>query len=72
MLCWLRKRWLIYIGILLLAACGSHPIASGTYTVKSGDTLYSIAARNNVELRELARLNNIGNDFRIYPGQVLR
>ena len=69
---WLHQRWLIYIAALLLAACGSEPIASGTYTVKSGDTLYSIAARNNVELRELAKLNNIGNDFRIYPGQVLR
>jgi lipoprotein NlpD len=69
---WLHQHWLIGICALLLTACGSQPIASGTYTVKPGDTLYSIAARNNVELRELAKLNNIGNDFRIYPGQVLR
>jgi lipoprotein NlpD len=56
----------------MLAACGAQPVASGTYTVKAGDTLYSIAARHNTNLRELARLNNIGNDYRIYPGQVLR
>jgi lipoprotein NlpD len=68
----LRQHWLSCACALLLAACGSQPIASGTYAVKPGDTLYSIAWRNNVDLRELARLNNIGSDYRIYPGQVLR
>jgi lipoprotein NlpD len=68
----LRQHWLSCACALLLTACGSQPIASGTYTVKPGDTLYSIAWRNHVDLHELARLNNIGNDYRIYPGQVLR
>lgn len=68
----LRQRWLSCACALLLTACGTQPIASGTYTVKSGDTLYSIAWRHKVELHELARLNNIGADYRIYPGQVLR
>lgn len=57
---------------LLLAACGAQPVAPGTYTVKSGDTLYAIAWRHGVEVQTLARLNHIGNDYRIYPGQVLR
>jgi lipoprotein NlpD len=68
----LRQLWLSCSCALLLTACGTHPIASGTYTVKRGDTLYSIAWRHNVDLHALARLNNIGADYRIYPGQVLR
>jgi len=68
----LHQRWLSCACALLLAACGSQPIASGTYAVKRGDTLYSIARRYHVDLRELAKLNNIGNDYRIYPGQLLR
>lgn len=53
-------------------ACGTHPISQGNYTVRAGDTLYSIATRHGVTVRDLARLNGIGNDYRIYPGQVLR
>ncbi|MGE0113480.1 MAG: peptidoglycan DD-metalloendopeptidase family protein [Steroidobacteraceae bacterium] len=69
---WQRLRVLWVSLLLLLTACGTQPVATGTYTVKAGDTLYSIARRHNVELRELVRLNGIGNDYRIYPGQVLR
>lgn len=68
----LHQHWLVVACALALTACGSQPIASGTYTVKAGDTLYSIASRHHADLRELARLNNIGSDYRIYPGQVLR
>jgi len=56
----------------LLTACGTQPLRpSGTYTVRAGDTLYSIAWRHGVDFHELARINHIGNDYRIYPGQVL-
>jgi lipoprotein NlpD len=47
------------------------PLGSGQYRVQSGDTLYSIAFRNNLDFRELARWNGIGNDYRIVVGQVL-
>jgi lipoprotein NlpD len=58
---------------LALAACSSSPPKAGdTYTVKRGDTLYSIAKRHGVDYRDLARWNGIGRDYRIYPGQVLR
>ena len=42
------------------------------YTVKRGDTLYSIAFRFGIDYRELARLNRIGTPYTIFPGQTLR
>jgi lipoprotein NlpD len=56
-----------------LAACSSTPYsAGGSYTVKRGDTLYSISYRHGLDYRDVARWNGIGRDFTIYPGQVLR
>ncbi len=47
-------------------------IGPGEYLVQRGDTVYQIAFRNSVDYRELARWNQIGSDYRIYPGQILR
>lgn len=49
-----------------------RPYGPNDHLVKKGDTLYSIAFRNQVDYRDLARWNNIGSDNLIYPGQVLR
>lgn len=45
---------------------------AGEYTVQRGDTLYSIAFRNQLDFHDLADWNGIGRDYRIYPGRVLR
>jgi LysM repeat protein len=45
---------------------------AGTYTVRSGDTLYAIAARYNTTVATLAQLNKIVNPNLIFPGQVLQ
>lgn len=42
-----------------------------TYTVQPGDTLAGIAARFNVDLNALMRLNGITDPTRIYPGMTL-
>lgn len=57
---------------MLLAACASTPERTGTYTVKRGDTLFSIGTRLGYSYKDLARWNGIGKDYLIYPGQVLK
>jgi lipoprotein NlpD len=62
--------------LLVTAGCGKpyqKPGPTGhTYTVRAGDTLYSIAWRHGVDYRDLARWNKLPSDYTIYPGQVLR
>lgn len=45
---------------------------SGSYRVRKGDTLYSIAFRNGLDYRDLARANRIGPPYTIYVGQLIR
>lgn len=45
---------------------------AGYYRVVAGDSLYSIAFRHQMDYRELARINDIGPPYTIYPGQELR
>ena len=53
---------------------GANPTqpTTQTYTVKSGDTLSSIASKYGTTYQELARINGISNPNKIYPGQVLK
>ncbi len=58
-----------------IISVSSAPIqapAVGTYTVRSGDTLSSIAAKFGTSYQALAGLNGISNPNLIYVGQVLR
>lgn len=48
------------------------PNPGDTYTVKAGDTLGGIASRYGTTYQELARINNISDPNKIYPGQVLK
>lgn len=45
---------------------------TGSYTVKSGDTLSGIASQFGVSYEQLAQANGIANPNRIYVGQVIR
>lgn len=44
---------------------------SGTYVVRSGDTLGGIAARNGMSLAAIFSANNMGMSTIIYPGQKI-
>ncbi|MCG8528798.1 MAG: LysM peptidoglycan-binding domain-containing protein [Opitutales bacterium] len=41
------------------------------YTVSRGDSLWTIATRNNVSMKDLIRYNGLNQKDRIHPGQVL-
>ena len=75
----------IFSVLLLLAGCASlspAPVRDGqsaaaavsrdSYTVKSGDTLYSIAREQGMDHRELIALNGIQNPNQIPVGRVLK
>ncbi|MGQ0502979.1 MAG: peptidoglycan DD-metalloendopeptidase family protein [Panacagrimonas sp.] len=49
-----------------------EPTGPGEYRVVAGDTVYSIAFRNSMDYRDLAKWNGVGADFLIRPGQVLK
>ena len=68
----------------LLAGCSSSPsgvevadrnkasqgqVTTGNYTVRPGDTLWSIAFRFGWDWRDLAQRNGIASPYMIYPGQ---
>ncbi len=76
---------LIYVGQVLKVAGSSTSVStstssssasqattSGTYTVKAGDTLSSIASSYNTTTAALASANSISNANLIYVGQVLK
>jgi len=45
--------------------------ATGSYTIKAGDTLSAIASRNGVKLSDLLSANKLGMTSIIYPGSKL-
>ncbi|SFM96136.1 lipoprotein NlpD [Dokdonella immobilis] len=47
-------------------------LAAGSYRVRRGDTLYSIAFRNGLDYRDLASANGIDPPYTIYVDQVIR
>ncbi|MCK5770866.1 peptidoglycan DD-metalloendopeptidase family protein [Algiphilus sp.] len=62
---------------LVLTGCASAlrweaGTGDGEYRVRRGDTLYSIALRHDVDYRSLARWNDIGPNYLIHVGDVLR
>lgn len=44
---------------------------SQTYQVKKGDTLYSIARRHSLDVRQIAAANALKKPYVVYPGDVL-
>ncbi len=49
-----------------------EPVSSATYVVRQGETLYKIAVRFNLTVKQLAEANGITNPALIYPGQTLK
>jgi len=82
------KGMVVALFLVLLTGCSYHQPApveehssapekrqlnpDGTYQVRSGDTLYSIAFRYGLDPRNVANWNRISSPYVIYPGQTLR
>jgi len=54
------------------AAAPAPSARPGSYVVKRGDTLYSIALENGIDYRELAQWNKLDDPTKIRVGQELR
>uniref|UniRef100_UPI0010F8F8FE LysM peptidoglycan-binding domain-containing protein n=1 Tax=Enterococcus songbeiensis TaxID=2559927 RepID=UPI0010F8F8FE len=50
------------------SSASSSASTGGTYTVKSGDSVWSIANKHGISMDQFRQWNNIKNDF-VYPGQ---
>lgn len=66
---WINKA---DVEIISVSSAPIQAPATSTYTVQSGDTLSSIAAKFGTNYQALASLNGISNPNIIYVGQVLR
>ena len=53
-------------------AISAPSIAADSYTVKRGDTLYSIALEHGADYREVAQWNSLDDPSKLRVGQVLR
>lgn len=62
----------ISVGQKLYVPVGKTTTSSGTYTVKSGDTLSGIATKFGTTTKILQTKNGISNPDKIYVGQVLK
>jgi len=58
------------VGQRLRVRNSSSSPGTSNYTVKSGDTLYSIASRFNTTVDEIKRLNNLSSNL-LSIGQIL-
>lgn len=66
---WINKS---DVEIISVSSAPIQAPATSTYTVRSGDTLSSIASKFGTSYQALASLNGISNSNLIYVGQVLR
>ena len=67
----LKAKGYKFVTVSELLNLSSAPVSGTKYTVKAGDTLYSIAKKYNVTVAALAKANNITNYNLIRVGQVL-
>lgn len=76
-----RKLSLILIALMVIVGCaGCQSISvkkrdlssSSYYTIKKGDTLYTIGLRSGHGYKRLAKWNNISPPYKIYQGDKLK
>lgn len=68
----IRNVNLIYVGQRLIIPINRYDTNHLLYTVRRGDTLWSLSRRYGVSIATIVRLNRIQNANLIYTGQTLR
>ncbi|MFN8276245.1 MAG: LysM peptidoglycan-binding domain-containing protein [Chitinophagales bacterium] len=64
----MKNVWFIACCLLVLFTSAQ----TTTHKVVKGETLYAIAKQHHVKVAELARINNLGDEMKVKPGQVLK
>ena len=73
----IRTLTCLMLAVLLVGGCsltgrrGTFPSSQTHYTVVKGDTLYSIALRAGVEVKQLINWNQPVNPYTLFPGQII-
>ena len=78
----MRKRILVFVGVLLLAGCGGggnvpvinkspDRVIPDAYQVKQGDSIYEISWAFGVDYLDIAEWNELQEPYRLNAGQVL-
>lgn len=73
-----RTGLVLLLLVFLITGCaGLPPIytvagGTGTYVVRKGDSLYSIAFRYGLDYKSLARINGVRSPYTIYVDQLIR
>src|SRR3954447_26722824 len=72
------RKFPLFVAVVIIIAsfafgnvAPAHAQGGGTYVVQPGDTLFSVAARFNVSVSDLATINKIYDVNAVYVGQVL-
>ena len=68
----MRRRPISALAFVLALALAATAAAEREHTVRPGQSLNRIARRYNVDVRELARANDLRVTANLRPGQVLR
>ncbi|AEP09160.1 lysM domain protein [Micavibrio aeruginosavorus ARL-13] len=80
-----RKWFCIVAGLLMVSGCGSAPYdvhtykfgqhggagSSGAHVVAAGDSVYALAERYRLDMRDIITVNNLNAPYTLEPGQHL-
>lgn len=82
----MARKWVVIIaGLLLVSGCGSAPYdvhtykfgqhggagSSGAHVVAIGDSVYALAERYRLDMRDIITVNNLNAPYTLEPGQHL-
>src|SRR5690625_1398177 len=68
-----KKKFMMSVtaaSAIAAAFVGADEAEAASYKVKSGDSLWTIAQKNNTSVSQLMKINNLSGDL-IFPNQVL-